>query len=148
MKTSSLGIALLASVAVGCSDSAAGPGSATPSDLEGVWLSSAYTLTNVANASQSVSLSTMGLSITITFTETTYAGIASFPGEPAEDFSGTYTIDGQTLILNETGQGTPEIMTYILSGSTLTLSGDDDEYDFDEDGQEDLASFVLVMDKQ
>ena len=148
MKTSSLGIALLASVAVGCSDSAAGPGSATPADLVGVWIANAYTVTNVANTSQSVNLSDMGFTITITFTETTYAGVASFPGELAEDFSGTYTIDGQTLILNESGQGTPDIMAYILSGSTLTLSGDDDEYDFDEDGQEESATWVMVMDKQ
>ena len=148
MKTSSLGIALLASVAVGCSDSAAGPGSATPADLVGVWIADAYTVTSVANASQTAELVGDGFTLTITFTETTYAGIASHPGEPAEDFSGTYTIVGQSLILDEVGQDLPETMAYILSGSTLTLSGDDDDYDFDEDGQDDPATFVIVMDKQ
>ena len=133
MKTSSLVIALLASVAVGCSDSAAGPGSATPADLVGVWIADAYTVTSVANTSTSAELVVMGMTLTITFTETTYAGIVTFPGEPQEDFSGTYTIDGQSLILDELGEVELETMIYSLSGSVLTLSGNDDEYDFDDD---------------
>ncbi len=148
MKTSSLGIALLASVAVGCSDSAAGPGPATPADLVGQWVASSYTVTSVADTSLSADIFAMGLTITITFTETTYVGVAVFPGDPTENFSGTYTIEGQTLILNETGQLEPETMTYSLSGNVLTLSGDDDSYDFDGDGQEELATFVMAMDKQ
>ncbi len=148
MKTSSLGIALLASVAVGCSDSAAGPGSATPSDLAGVWLAVAYTVTNVANTSLSAELVVMGLSLSLTITETSYAGIVTFPGEPTEDFSGTYTIDGQSLILDELGEVELETMIYSLSGSVLTLSGNDDEYDFDDDGQDEPATFVIVLDKQ
>ena len=145
MKTSSLGIALLASVAIGCSDSS---GPATPADLVGQWIASTYTVTSVANTSLSAELIGMGMTTSITFTETTYAGLATFPGEPEEIFSGTYTIEGQQLTLNETGQGSPEIMTYILSGSTLTLSGADEEWDFAGDGQNDPVTFVMVMNKQ
>ena len=148
MKTSSLGIALLASVAIGCNDSdGTGPGTATPADLVGQWVANAYTVTNVANTSQTANLFGMGLTLTITFTETTYTGVAIFPGEPTEDFSGTYTISGQQLTLNETGQVEPDMMTYSLSGSILTLNGDD-EYDFDGDQVEDLATFVSVLVKQ
>ena len=146
MKTTSLGIALLASVAIGCSDSS-GPGSTTAADLVGQWSANAYTVTSVANPSTSAELVSMGMTLTLTFTETTYVGVWVFPGEPTENFSGTYTIEGQQLTLNETGQVDPEIMTFSLSGSVLTLSGED-SYDFDNDQQEDPATFVMVMDKQ
>ncbi len=147
MKTSSLGIALLASVAIGCNDSD-GTGPATPADLVGHWVANAYTVTSVADTSQSANLSSMELTFTLTFTETTFVGVWIFPGEPTENFSGTYTINGQQLILMETDDTTPETMTYSLSGNVLTLSGDDDSYDFDGDGQEELATFVMAMDKQ
>ena len=151
MKRSSMGIALLASVAIGCSDSAgpAGPaGPATTADLVGQWVASAYTVTSVANTSLSANLTDLGFTLTITFTETTYAGLASFPGDVPEDFSGTYVIEGLQLILNETGQGSPETMTHSLSGNILTLSGNDESYDFDDDGQEEPATFVILLDKQ
>ncbi len=148
MKTSSLGIALLASVAVGCSDSAGPEGSATPADLVGQWIASAYTVTSVADPTMSAELIALGMTLTITFTETSYTGVVTFPGEPQEDFSGTYTIEGQSLILDEVGEVDLETMAYSLLGSILTLSGDDDSYDFDDDGQEEPATFVTVLDKQ
>ena len=147
MKTSSLGIALLASVAVGCSDSS-GPGSATPADLVGQWIANAYTVTSVATTSTSAELVGVGMTLTLTFTETAYTGVVTFPGDPQENFSGTYTIEGQSLILDEVGQDAPETMTFSLLGSILTLSGDDDSYDFDNDGQEEPATFVIILDKQ
>ena len=144
MKTSSLGIALLASVAIGCNDST---GPASSADLVGQWIASAYTVTSVANTSMSAEVIGMGMTLTLTFTETAYTGVVTFPGDPDENFAGTYTIDGQQLILDEVDQETPETMTYSLSGNVLTLSGDD-TFDFDDDQQEDPATFVLVMDKQ
>ena len=151
MKTSSLGIALLASVAVGCSDSSTtGPdGEATPADLVGQWVASSYIVTSVADTSQSADLS-MDLTFTLTFTETTYVGVWDFTGEPTENFSGTYTIGGQQLTLNETGEVDPELMTYGLSGSVLTLSGDD-SHDFSSgqgNPQEEPVTFVMVLNKQ
>ncbi len=152
MKTSSLGIALLASVALGCSDSGTttGPGPATPADLVGQWVANAYTVTSVANTSQSANLFDMNFTLTLTFTETSYVGVALFPGDPPENFSGTYTIEGQQLTLNETGQATPELMTYSLSGTILTLSGDD-SHDFSSgmgNPQEEPVTFVTLLSKQ
>ena len=91
------------------------------------------------------------MTLSITFTETTYSGTFTFAGEVGEvteGFSGTYTIDGNQLILRETGELEPDSMTYTLSGNTMTLTGDDDEYDFDDDGQEDPATSTLVLAKQ
>lgn len=154
MKTSSLGIALLASVAVGCSDSAAGPGpngEATPALLVGTWVGSSYIVTSVANTSLSANLFDMGMTLTITFTETDYTGVATFPGDPVENFSGTYTISGLQITTNEVGQTTPEIFTYSLVGSILTMSGDDDTYDFSNgvgNPQEEAVTFVMILNKQ
>ncbi len=147
MKTSSLGIALLASVAVGCSDSSTSTGPATPADLVGQWVATAYTVTSVANTSQSANLSDMNFTLTLTFTETSYVGVAIFPGDPIENFSGTYTINGQQLILDETGDDTPETLTYILSGTVLTLSGER-THDFNDDGTEEPITFVAVLNRQ
>ncbi len=151
MKTSSLGIALLASVALGCSDSAAGPGpngEATPALLVGTWVGSSYVVTSMANTSLSADLFDMGMTLTITFTETDYSGLSTFPGDLDENFSGTYTISGLQITTNEVGQVDPEIFTYSLSGSILTMSGSDETYDFDNNGVDEAASFVMILNKQ
>ncbi len=148
MKVSSLGIALFVAVAVGCSDSGNSTGPASASDFVGDWLASSYVLTSIANTSLSEDLIPLGMTLSITFTETTYSGTAAFTGEPTETFSGTYTISGNQLTLNETGQGEPELMTYTLSGNAMTLAGSDEEYDFDDDGVEDPATFSMLLAKQ
>ncbi len=144
MKTSSLGIALLAAVALGCSDSS---GPASPADLVGQWIASAYTVTSVANTSTSAELIAMGMTITLTFTETTYTGLVTSPDDDPQDFSGTYTIQGQQLILVEAGEELQETWTHSLSGSILTLSGVD-EHHFEDNDQEEAVTFVMVLDKQ
>jgi len=148
MKASSLGVALFVAVAVGCSDSDNSTGPASPSDFVGDWLASSYVVTNIANTSQSEDLTALGMTLSITFTETTYSGTANFTGEATETFSGTYTIEGNQLTLNETGQVETDTMTYALVGDTMTLSGLDEQYDFDGDGVEDPASFVMVLARQ
>ena len=148
MKASSLGVALFVAVAVGCSDSDNSTGPASTSDFVGDWLASSYVVTNIANTSQSEDLIPLGMTLSITFTETTYSGTAGFTGEATETFSGTYTIDGNQLILMETGELETDTMAYTLSGNTMTLSGLDEQYDFDGDGVDDPASFAMVMAKQ
>ncbi len=151
MKTSSLGIALLASVALGCSDSAAGPGpngEATPALLAGTWVGSSYVVTSVANSSLSADLFDMGMTLTLTFTETDYTGVSTFPGDPDENFSGTYTISGLVITTVEVGIPDPEVFGYTLVGSLLTMSGVDETYDFDNNGVEEPATFVMILNKQ
>ncbi len=146
MKASSLGVALFVAVAVGCSGDSTGV--ASSSEFVGDWLASSYVVTNIANTSQSEDLTALGMTLSITFTETTYSGTASFPGEVTEVFSGTYTIEGNQLTLNETGKLETDTMTYALVGDTMTLSGLDEQHDFDDDGVEDPASFVMVLQRQ
>ena len=154
MKTSSLGIALLASVAVGCSDSGTttGPaGEATPAQLVGTWVGSSYLVTSVANTAVSADLFDLGMTLSITFTETSFTGVSTFPGELDENFSGTYTISGNQITTVEVGITTPEIFTYSLVGSILTMSGDDETYDFSNgvgNPQEEAVTFVMILNKQ
>lgn len=148
MKASSLGIALIVAAAVGCSDSGTSTGPTSPSEFVGDWLTSSYIVTSIANTSQSEELIGLGMTLSITFTETTYSGTASFPGEAADTFSGTYTISGNQLILDEVGETELDTMTFTLSGNAMTLSGDDESYDFDQDGVDDLATFMMVLAKQ
>ncbi len=98
MKASSLGIALFVAVGVGCSSDSTGP--ASGSDFVGDWLASSYVVTNIANTSETADLIAAGMTISITFTETSYSGTAAFPGEVTETFSGTYSISGNQLTLN------------------------------------------------
>ena len=104
-------------------------------------------MTNIANTSQSEDLTAL-MTLSLTFPETTYSGTADFTGEATETFSGTYTIEGNQLTLNETGKLEPDTMTYTLVGDTMTLSGLDDQHDFDGDGVEDPASWVMVLQRQ
>ncbi len=145
MKASSLGAALLVAVAAGCSDSTS---PALPSDFVGEWLASSYVVTSIANTSQSEDLTVLGMTLSLVFTETTYSGTADFLDEVPETFSGTYTISGNQLTLDETGELEPDTMTYTLSGNTMTLTGNDEHYDFDDDGQDDPATFAMVLAKQ
>ncbi len=147
MKASSLGVALFVAVAVGCSsDSTTGPASA--SDFVGDWLASSWVLTSVANTSQSADFIALGMALSITFTETTYSGTVNMDGGAVDTFTGTYTISGSQLILDEVGETELDTMTYTLTGNTMTLTGGDDEFDFDDDGQEDPATFTMVLAKQ
>ena len=148
MKASSLGIALIVAAAVGCSDSGSSTGPTAPSDFVGDWLASSWVLTSVANTSQSADFIALGMALSITFTETTYSGTVNMDGGVVDTFSGTYTISGSQLILNETGETELDTMTYSLSGNAMTLSGDDEAYDFDQDGQDDPATFTMVLAKQ
>lgn len=149
MKASRLGAALLVAVAVGCSDSGNSTGPASASEFVGDWLASSYALTSIENTSLSVDLVVgQQMTLSITFTETTYSGTAVLPGEPTETFSGTYTIGASQLTLSETDQLEPELMTYTLSGNAMTLSGVDELYDFDGDGVEDPATFMMVLARQ
>ncbi len=148
MKASSLGVALFVAVAVGCTDSGNSTGPASASEFVGDWLASSYVVTSIANTSLSEDLVAQGMALSITFTETTYSGTAAFPGDPTETFSGTYSIGASQLTLTETDQLELELMTYTLSGNAMTLSGVDELYDFDGDGVEDPATFMMVLARQ
>ena len=144
MKRTSLGTILLATLAVGCSDST---GPAEPADLVGTWNASAFVFTNSADAAQTVDVIALGMTMSITFTETTMSGTVNFPGQDQEIFTGTYTISGgQIMFTDSDPQEGDETFTQSLDGNILTLTFSD-SFDFNDDGQETAATAVMTLNK-
>ncbi len=142
MKRSSVGAALLAAVTIGCSDST---GPATPADLVGTWVATAYVFTNTSNTAQSVDVIAMGMTFSLTFTETTMSGTITIPNVGTERFEGTYTISGNQITISDP-EGT-ETLTHSLNGNILTLTSTE-TFDFNDDGQETPATSVITLQKQ
>ncbi len=64
----------------------------------------------------------------------TYETTVSWPGQPDETTSGTWEASSDVLTLHEAGIASTQQFNYTLSATTLTLSGADDEFDFNDDG--------------
>lgn len=143
MKRSSAGAALLAAVTIGCSDST---GPATPADLVGTWVATAWMFTNTTDTTQSVDVITMGATFSLTFTETTMSATITIPNLGTETFEGTYTISGNQITVLDPVEGT-EIFTHNLNGSEMTLTSTD-AFDFNDDGQETSATVVITLQKR
>lgn len=142
MKRISMGTVLLAALSIGCSDST---GPAEPADLVGTWNASAFVFTNSADAAQSVDVIALGMSLSLTFTETTMSWVINFPGEDQEVFTGTYSITGNQITFSDPIDG-DETFTQSLDGNILTLTSSD-TFDFNDDGQETAATTVMTLSK-
>ncbi len=143
MKRTSMGTALLATLAIGCSDST---GPATTADLVGTWVASAFVFTNSANAAETVDVIQLGMAYSVTFTETTASGTISIPGQDPVSFTGAYTLNATQLTFVDPADGN-ETVTVALDGNVLTINGAD-TYDFNDDGQEQPATYVITLGKQ
>ncbi len=149
MKRTSLSTILLAAAAIGCDD-ATGP-VVTTSDLVGTWNASSYVVTNAANAEQSADLIEMGMSMTLTFTETTLSGTIGFPGgEGQESFTGTYSLSANQISFTDLVEGDEvsadgnEIFAFTLDGNTLSLSFTD-TFSFDDESDEVAVTAVMTL---
>jgi hypothetical protein len=74
----------------------------------------------------------------------------SEPGEPVDQTSGTWSSSADVLTLAFSIGSISGTMQFdmSLSGSTLSLSGADTSYDFDDDGVEEPAKVNLTMARQ
>ena len=135
---------LAVTVVAGCGDSN-GPGTeATINALAGTWNATSLVFTNDANASETFDLIADGGSFSITFTAAGgFSGSSTFEGD-TEPFNGTFEVQGTNLIITETGESGPETIAFTRSGNTLTLTLDD-EFDFDDDGFDEPATLVIVL---
>ena len=143
MKRASIGTALIAVMAIGCSDST-GPSAA---DLVGTWIAASYVFTETADATQTIDVIALGMSLSITFTETSMSGTMTIPGFDPEAFTSTYTLDGDQITISDPTED-PETLTIVVTETTLTISGGEDTFDFNDDGQETAASYVMTFTKQ
>ena len=135
---------LAVTVVAGCGDSN-GPGTeATINALAGTWNATSLVFTNNANSSETFDLIADGGSFSITFTAAGgFSGSSTFEGD-TDTFSGTFEVQGSNLIISETGESGPETIAFTRSGNTLTLTLDD-EFDFDDDGFDEPATLVIVL---
>jgi hypothetical protein len=73
----------------------------------------------------------------------------TYPGQPPLACSGTWSASSDTFTLHFiTGLFGEWQFDMALSGSTLTLSGANAEFDFDGDDQDDPAKLTIVMTRQ
>ncbi len=108
--------------------------------LAGTWNATSVVFTNKANSSETFDLLAAGESANITFT-----AAGGFSGS-FTDLGGTFVVEGTNLIITNTGESDPETVAFTLSGNTLTLTVDD-EFDFDDDGVDESASLIIVLQK-
>lgn len=122
----------------------AGCGDSTPEEvaeaLAGTWNATSVVFTNKANSSETFDLLAAGESVNVTFT-----AAGEFSGS-FTDVGGTFVVEGTNLIITNTGKNDPHAVAFTLSGNTLTLTVDD-EFDFDDDGVDESASLIIVLQK-
>ncbi len=136
---------LAVTVVAGCGDSN-GPGTSeeTVDALVGTWNATSMVFTNNANSSETFDLIADGGSFSITLTAAGgFSGSSTFM-DMTDTFGGTFVVQGTNLIITETGESGPETIAFTRSGNTLTLTLDD-EFDFDDDGFDEEAILVIVL---
>ncbi len=140
---------VLAAVAVGCSDSTA-PGDVTLDDLVGTWTATSAVFTPVGGGT-GVDVVPLGMGLTITIAATgTYTLTVTVPLETPEVETGTMTVSNGVITATPDDPLEDPLAIDIVSleGDVLTLFFDDEEWDFDDDGQDDPATMTVVMERQ
>lgn len=131
----------------GCGDST-GPGDVTLDDLVGNWQVTKWEYTNSANTSQKVDLASLGGTATLTVANSgAYVIAGDFGGGPIT-LTGTYAVSGGKLVIHETGTSVTQTAPFTLSGSTWTITGLDGDWDFNDDGEDDPATLIIVFTRQ
>jgi hypothetical protein len=138
---------LLLAVALGaCSDSTG----LDSDDIAGTWIASVWVFTNPANTSQTADIMALGGSFRLvlnadsTFTST----IQELADELPDVDTGTYEVVGSLITIAESGQGSPTEFQAVRNGDSMTLTTSEADFDWDDDGQDDLASMRLVLNRQ
>lgn len=129
-------------VSLGC-----GGGSPPADDFVGTWNAESCVYTNASDTSQSADLVVLGGSYEMTLNaDGSYEVVATLPGESGFTTSGTWEASIDLFTLNYavpfTGSAQFE---FNLSNDTLTLTGADSSYDFDDDGTPDDAKLDMVL---
>lgn len=112
-------LAAFALVAMAGCSSDNGP---SASDLVGTWSATSFVFTSQANPGTTEDAIAAGASLTVTFASGgTYTTTTSVPGSADDVSTGTYTVSGSTITLNDSDGVTVTSGTFTVSGSTLTL---------------------------
>jgi hypothetical protein len=135
-------MAAAATTMVACGDDGGtGP---DPETLVGSWRATKAELVSVANPATKVDLVAQGATVLLVLTEAkAFTLTLTVPGQPAEVTTGTWTSSQDLLSLNYSGGNWQ--FDLVLSGNTLTLSGANGEWDFNDDGIDDPVKVNLIL---
>ena len=115
-----------------------------PDALAGTWTATSIIITSVANPTLSTEEVAEGAALTLTLgPDVSYIFAFTFPGEPDENETGTYTVNGSTFTTTPV-EGIPEEFTIERDGDTMTLTGEDMS-DFGGEGNEEAATVVITL---
>ena len=138
-------LAVTLTATLGCGDATG----VSVEDLTGTWVATQFLFTNPANAAETFDAIAAGGSLSLTVQATgDYTATITEPGSAAEVVTGTISVEGNVVTIAESGQGSPTPYAATRSGDTLTLTTDDEEFDFDDDGTDELASLRIVLVRQ
>ena len=141
-----IGSLLLAAALGACGDATG----LDPDDIAGTWVASVWVFTNPANTSQTADIMALGGSFMLVLdADGTFTSTIQEPGDDLADVdTGTYEVVGSLITIAESGQGSPTEFQAIRDGDTMTLTTSEEDFDWDDDGQDDPASMRLVLNRQ
>ena len=127
-----------------CSDDGTG---VDPDDLAGTWTATSIVFTSVADPTVSVDLvAEEQAGLTFTFgDDDTYTLVFTFPGEEIENETGTYVVSGSTLTLSPSDQEESDNFAIVRDGNSLTLTANDEDFAFDDEADEEPATLVVML---
>ena len=138
LTTSALALILIA----GCGDDATG---VDADDIAGTWTATAIVFTQTAAPMTVVDIVDEGASLTLLLgADGSYTFTFTSPDENEVE-TGTYSVSGSTITLTETGSTQIETFEISRDENTMTLTDDDDMFEFDEQAGEEAAGVVITL---
>lgn len=121
----------------------------TALDVMGEWVTTSLLYISDPGQTDTVDVLSGGGNITMElWDEGHYEIVYDIPGETTGYESGTYLIDGDELVLISVAfPEDPTYLSFTFSGNMISILGDDD-YDFDDDGFKEPATFEATFVKQ
>ena len=122
------------------------------SEIAGSWTATSALFSDLANPNdpELVELISLGWVLTLDIMESgDFTLTVDEPGEPQQTLTGTMTVDGVDLTATVTGQQ-PSTGEVFLEADQLALrltAGEDLNWDFNGDGEDEPALLLLVMDR-
>ena len=142
-KRSGLVLLLFVGAALACSNDGVGP---SVDQIVGTWTATKVEYVSVSQPVQTVDLIAEGGTATLVLNANeSYTFTLTPSGEPPVIDTGDWDLDGDIFTVMPNGTTFELQFEIALSGNTLTLSGADAEYDFDDDQQEEDAKMNLVL---
>ncbi len=139
------GFILASAALVACSSSSSGP---NPSSLTGTWTATKMEFVKVGTSATAVDLVANGATVTLQMMAShDYTLTVRMPGQADEVTSGTWSSSSDVLTMTMAGISGERQFDMNLSGNTITLSGANVDFDFNDDGIDEPAKLNMVLTK-